>query len=223
MAKILLVEDDRNLAITVKDWLEFEHHLVEAVEVGTEALELAQSYEYDLIILDIELPKMNGLEVCQKYRQGGGQAPILMLTGRGSIPDKETGLDAGADDYLTKPFHLKELSARVRALLRRPGQVAGNTLKAGNLVLDTTSYKVLKDGQEIHLPRMEFALLEFLMRHQGQVFSTEALLDRVWTSDSEKSPETIRTSVKKLRSKIDTDGQPSIIRNVHGVGYKLEV
>lgn len=223
MAKILLVEDDRNLAITVKDWLEFEHHLVEAVEVGTEALELAQSYQYDLIILDIELPKMNGLEVCKNYRQGGGQAPILMLTGRGSIPDKETGLDAGADDYLTKPFHLKELSARVRALLRRPGQVAGNTLKAGNLVLDTTSYKVLKDGQEIHLPRMEFALLEFLMRHQGQVFSTEALLDRVWTSDSEKSPETIRTSVKKLRSKIDTDGQPSIIRNVHGVGYKLEV
>ncbi len=223
MAKILLVEDDRNLAITVKDWLEFEHHLVEAVEVGTEALELAQSYQYDLIILDIELPKMNGLEVCKNYRQGGGQAPILMLTGRGSIPDKESGLDAGADDYLTKPFHLKELSARVRALLRRPGQVAGNTLRAGNLVLDTTSYKVLKDGQEIHLPRMEFALLEFLMRHQGQVFSTEALLDRVWTSDSEKSPETIRTSVKKLRSKIDTDGQPSIIRNVHGVGYKLEV
>ncbi|HMO23852.1 MAG TPA: response regulator transcription factor, partial [Candidatus Melainabacteria bacterium] len=176
----------------------------------------------DVIIMDLTLPKMDGIEVCKNFRQQGGETPILILTGRGTVPDKELGFDAGADDYLTKPFHLKELSARIRALLRRPKDFAGEVLKAGNISLDIGSHTVTKEGKDIHLPRMEFALLEFLMRHKGQVFSAEALLDRVWTGDSDKSPETIRTSVKKLRSKIDTKGEPSLIRNVHGVGYKLE-
>lgn len=222
MAKILLVEDDRNLAGTVQEWLEFEHYLVEWVETGTDALDMMKSYKYDVIVLDLTIPKMDGIEVCKHYRAQGGQSPVLMLTGRGTVPDKEVGFDAGADDYLTKPFHLKELSARIRALLRRPNSLAGEVLEAGNIALDITAHKVTKAGEEIHLPRMEFALLEFLMRHRGQVFSAEALLDRVWTADSDKSPETIRTSVKKLRSKIDTKGEPSLIRNVHGVGYKLE-
>lgn len=222
MAKILLVEDDRNLAGTVQEWLEFEHYLVEWVETGTDALDMMKSYKYDVIVLDLTIPKMDGLEVCKQYRSIGGQSPILMLTGRGTVPDKEVGFDAGADDYLTKPFHLKELSARVRALLRRPSTLSGEILRAGDIALDTQAHTVTKDGEEIHLPRMEFALLEFLMRHQGQVFSAEALLDRVWTADSDKSPETIRTSVKKLRSKIDSKDQQSLIKNVHGVGYKLD-
>ncbi|MCA9818625.1 MAG: response regulator transcription factor [Cyanobacteriota/Melainabacteria group bacterium] len=222
MAKVLLVEDDRNLAGTVREWLEFEHYLVEWVETGTDALDMMKSYKYDVIIMDLTLPKMDGIEVCKNFRQQGGETPILILTGRGTVPDKELGFDAGADDYLTKPFHLKELSARIRALLRRPKDFAGEVLKAGNIALDIGSHSVTKEGKDIHLPRMEFALLEFLMRHKGQVFSAEALLDRVWTADSDKSPETIRTSVKKLRSKIDTKGEPSLIRNVHGVGYKLE-
>ena len=222
MAKILLVEDDRNLAGTVREWLEFEHYLVEWVETGTDALDMVKSYKYDVIIMDLTLPKMDGIEVCKQYRQSGGETPILILTGRGTVPDKELGFDAGADDYLTKPFHLKELSARIRALMRRPKDFAGEVLNAGNIALDIGAHTVTKEGKDIHLPRMEFALLEFLMRHQGQVFSAEALLDRVWTADSDKSPETIRTSVKKLRSKIDTKGQPSLIKNVHGVGYKLE-
>lgn len=222
MAKILLVEDDRNLAGTVREWLEFEHYLVEWVETGTDALDMVKSYKYDVIIMDLTLPKMDGIEVCKQYRQTGGETPILILTGRGTVPDKELGFDAGADDYLTKPFHLKELSARIRALMRRPKDFAGEVLNAGNIALDIGAHTVTKEGKDIHLPRMEFALLEFLMRHQGQVFSAEALLDRVWTADSDKSPETIRTSVKKLRSKIDTKGQPSLIKNVHGVGYKLE-
>ncbi|HMP53951.1 response regulator [bacterium] len=222
MAKVLLVEDDRNLAGTVREWLEFEHYLVEWVETGTDALDMMKSYKYDVIIMDLTLPKMDGIEVCKNFRQQGGETPILILTGRGTVPDKELGFDAGADDYLTKPFHLKELSARIRALLRRPKDFAGEVLKAGNISLDIGSHTVTKEGKDIHLPRMEFALLEFLMRHKGQVFSAEALLDRVWTADSDKSPETIRTSVKKLRSKIDTKGEPSLIRNVHGVGYKLE-
>ena len=135
MAKVLLVEDDRNLAGTVREWLEFEHYLVEWVETGTDALDMMKSYKYDVIIMDLTLPKMDGIEVCKNYRQLGGETPILILTGRGTVPDKELGFDAGADDYLTKPFHLKELSARIRALMRRPKDFAGEVLKAGNIAL----------------------------------------------------------------------------------------
>lgn len=221
MAKILLVEDDRHLAGTVRDFLKFENYLVETTETGTDALDLLRAFEYDLVILDISLPKLSGLEVARQYRESGGSTFILMLTGKDTVPDKELGFDAGADDYLTKPFHLKELSARVRALLRRPKNLCADVLKYRNIILERGSFRVTRDGQDVHLPRMEFALLEFLMRHPDQVFSAEALLERVWTSDSERSAETIRSCVKKLRSKIDTDGQPSLIKNVHGVGYKL--
>jgi DNA-binding response OmpR family regulator len=221
MAKILIVEDDMQVATTVRDWLLFEKYLVEHVETGTDALEMMRAYEYDLIILDLALPKMNGIEVCKQYRNVGGRAPILMLTGKDTVTEKEIGFDAGGDDYLTKPFHLKELSARVRALLRRPTTLNANTLKAGNLVLDCVKHTVTKDGEPVHLARMEFTFLEFLMRHPDQVFSTDKLLERVWTSDSDKSTETIRSTVKKLRNKIDTDGAPSLIQNIHGVGYKL--
>ena len=221
MPKILIVEDDLQVAGSVKDWLLFEKYLVELVTTGSEALEMIKAYEYDLVILDINLPKLSGLEVCRRYRDGGGSCPILMLTGQDAVDDRANGLDAGADDYLTKPFHLKELSARVRALLRRPGALTYNELKVGNLVLDSARHSLSVDGVQIHLPRMEFALLEFLMRHQDQIFNATTLLERVWTADSDKSPETIRTTIKKLRNKIDTDGVPSLIQNVHGVGYKL--
>ncbi|MFA7339939.1 MAG: response regulator transcription factor [Candidatus Obscuribacterales bacterium] len=221
MPKILIVEDDLQVAVSVKDWLLFEKYLVEHVTTGSQALEMIKAYDYDLVILDINLPMLSGLEVCRRYRDGGGACPILMLTGQDAVDDRANGLDAGADDYLTKPFHLKELSARVRALLRRPGEIVSSVLRAGNLVLDSTKHSLTIDGEQVHLPRMEFALLEFLMRHQDQIFNASTLLERVWTADSEKSPETIRTTIKKLRNKIDTDGVPSLIQNVHGVGYKL--
>ncbi len=222
MTKILLVEDDQNLLTTIKEWLEFEHHIVEAVDNGLSGLELLGSYKYDLIILDWELPKLSGLELCRAFREKGGQAPVLFLTGRGTIPDKEAGFDAGADDYLTKPFHMKELSARVKALLRRPAAFVDQVLKAGNLVLDRSTYQVTRSGEEVYLARMEFALLEFFMRHPNKVFSPEAILERVWSAESDRSPETLRTCLKKLRNKIDTQGQPSMIKNLHGVGYKFE-
>lgn len=221
MPKILIVEDDLQVASSVKDWLLFEKYLVEHVTTGSEALGMMMAYEYDLVILDINLPRLSGLEVCRRYRDGGGACPILMLTGQDAVDDRANGLDAGADDYLTKPFHLKELSARVRALLRRPATLTSNILKAGNLVLDSAKHSLTVDGVAMHLPRMEFALLEFLMRHPDQIFNASTLLERVWTADSEKSAETIRTTIKKLRNKIDTDGTPSLIQNVHGVGYKL--
>ncbi len=222
MAKILVVEDDLDLCEMTVEWLGFEHHTVEAVHNGRQGYEHLQSYAYDLVILDWDLPEMAGIEICSKYRLSGGSTPIIMLTGKGAIKEKETGLDAGADDYLTKPFHMKELSARIRALLRRPQALTTNVLKAGDISLEPSTYHVTKGGIEIGLLPKEFAMLEFLMRHPGQVFSAEALLDRVWKADSDASPDAIRTCLKRLRKKIDGADGTSVIRTVHGVGYKLE-
>lgn len=222
MAKILIVEDEPDLSEPVRAYLTHEHHLVEVVGDGLEAMERLRFYKYDVIILDWVLPGMQGVDVCKNFRTNGGTTPILMLTSRKQTQDKIAGLDAGADDYITKPFDVQEISARVRALLRRPQVVNSNVLRARNLVLETSTFKVTRDETDIQLLPKEFALLEFFMRHPNQVFSAEALLDRVWSSESEASPETIRTYIKRLRQKIDTDSAPSIISTVHGVGYKLE-
>ncbi len=222
MAKVLIVEDEPDLSDPIRAFLTHEHHLVEVVDNGLEALERLRFYKFDVIILDWMLPGLQGVEVCKQYRASGGSTPILMLTARRQTQEKVLALDAGADDYLTKPFDVYEVSARVRALLRRPAAVSSNLLKVRNIVLETSTFRVTRNDEEVQLLPKEFALLEFLMRHPNQVFSAEALLDRVWASDSEASPETIRTYVKRLRQKIDTNGQPSIISTVHGVGYKLE-
>ncbi|MBC7999626.1 MAG: response regulator transcription factor [Leptolyngbya sp.] len=221
MAKILIVEDDKSLVSTIKDWLNFEHHIVEVAETGEDALSLLKITNYDLMILDISLPGINGDDVLRQFRADGGSTPVIMLTGRGELKDKEDGLDAGADDYMTKPFHLRELSARTRAILRRPRALLENVLQFKDIQMDSTSFRVYKGEEEVHLARMEFALLEFLIRHKGQVFSPEAILDRVWQTESERSPESLRTLIKKLRRKIDTAGDATLIQNVHGVGYRL--
>jgi len=222
MPKILLVEDEPDFSILIGEWLRAEHHVVELVENGEEATDRLKFYKYDVVILDWMLPGISGLEVCKRYRATGGTTPILLLTAKKHVDEKEQGLDAGADDYLTKPFEMKELSARIRALLRRPSVMTGSILQVGNLSLEPTTFKVTRNGEEVSLLPKEFALLEFMMRHPNQVFSAEALLDRVWSSDSDASPETIRTYIKRLRKKIDLQGQQSILSTVHGVGYKLE-
>ena len=222
MAKILIVEDELDLALPIRDSLSREHHVVEIVDNGADAVEYLRLYKYDLVILDWLLPGLSGIEVCSRYRSTGGTTPILILTARGTVDDKEVGLDSGADDYLVKPFHLKELAARVRALLRRPSAVSGKVLEAREITLDPSARTVAKDGKEIHLLPKEFSLLEFFLRHPNQVFSAEALLDRIWESDSEAMPDTIRTHIKTLRRKVDNEGEPSLIATVHGVGYKLE-
>ena len=223
MPKILLVEDEPDFSILIGEWLRNEHHIVEVVETGEEGIDRLKFYQYDIVILDWMLPGVSGLDVCKSYRQGGGKTPILLLTAKKHVDEKEQGLDAGADDYLTKPFEMKELSARIRALLRRPSAFSGSVLQVGSLNLNPTTFKLTRIGEEIALLPKEFALLEFMMRHPNQVFSAEALLDRVWSSDSEASPETIRTYIKRLRKKIDVPGQPSILSTVHGVGYKLDI
>lgn len=207
----------------VSEWLLGEHHSVECSFDGADAMEKLEFYDFDLIILDLHLPSMGGIKILKAFRASGKQTPVLILTGQDKIEDKELGLDSGADDYLTKPFHMKELSARVRAVLRRPGNYVGDKLSSGALELDPGNHCVKVDGNEVSLLPKEFALLEFLMRHPDQVFSADALLNRVWASASDSSIDALTTCVKRLRKKIDKDGQPSYIKTVHGVGYKLYV
>lgn len=222
MAKILLIEDDESLSRMVKDWLVTEQHQVETSFEGKDALEKLQFYEFDLVILDLQLPGIPGLNILREFRSQGGRTPVLILTGKDKLEDKEVGLDTGADDYLTKPFHMKELSARLRALLRRPEGYVGDELKAGAIAVNTVTHKVTLNGDEINLLPKEFSLLVFFMRHPSQVFSADTLLNRVWSSSSDSTIDALTTCIKRLRKKIDMEGKPSIIRTVHGVGYKLE-
>lgn len=223
MARILIVEDEESIAEGVRRYLLFDQHKIETCNRGDTAFELISSTMYDLIILDWELPGLNGIDLLSKFRKQGGNAPVLMLTGKSSVPDKEKGLDSGADDYLAKPFDVKELGARVRALLRRPAQIAGKILSCGALELDQSLHRAVKDGAPIQLLPKEYLLLEFFMRHPNQVFSVEVLLTQLWTSTSEEeasSPDAVRTTLKRLRKKIDPDQK--LIKTVHGVGYFLE-
>lgn len=221
MAKIVVVEDDKDLVNLIKGILSVERHTIDSVHDGHEALTIIQMHPYDLVILDWMLPGRTGTEICKDYRARGGAAPILMLTAKSTIDDRAEGLDSGADDYLTKPFHPKEFTARVRALLRRPQAVMAKTMKAADIELDPSQIKVFKANKEIHLLPKEFALLELFLRYPTQVFSAEALLDRVWNTDSSASLDTVRTYIKTLRKKIDTNSKDSLIRTVHGVGYSL--
>lgn len=221
MAKILLVEDDKDLTVIIEDSLTLQKHLVEVVHTGAEGRERLLFFEFDLVILDWQLPGLSGVEICKEYRSRGGTTPIIMLTGKGAIQEKEFGLDAGADDYVTKPFEMRELHARVRALLRRPTGYTDNVLKAGDLMLEPGIFRVTRGETEIRLLPKEFALLEFFMRHKGQSFTAEAVLNRVWPSDSESTPESFRTCLKRLRQKIDVAGQPSVVEHVHGLGYRI--
>jgi DNA-binding response OmpR family regulator len=221
MSKILLVEDDLDLLKRVGDWLEFEKYTVERSSLGSDALEKLLFYSYDLVILDWMLPGITGIEILSKFRDKGGVTPILMLTGKDKIEEIETGLDTGADDYLTKPFNLRELSARVRTLIRKKSGVYGQTLKVKDIVLDATAHKVTKNGVEIKLQPKEFAILEYLLRHPNDVFSIELLLQRIWPSESESTAETVRVCIARLRNKIDSPEDDSIIRTVTRIGYQL--
>jgi two-component system, OmpR family, copper resistance phosphate regulon response regulator CusR len=222
MAKLLMAEDDLEFAQSVSEWLKTQHHTVDIVTNGVEALEWLSRFQFDVVILDWNMPLLSGPEVCTKYRATGGTTPILMLTGEGGIDQKESGFDAGADDYLTKPADLRELSSRVKALLRRSAHYAGNTYSARNIVLDTNTHVVAKNGQQIALLPKEFALLEYLLRNKGRVFSMEHLIDAVWSSESDVTPATVKTCVSRLRTKIDDDNADSLIRTIYSVGYTID-
>lgn len=223
MAKILVVEDDVALAETICERLKTEHHVVEQAVDGQYASDLVKSFPYDLLVLDWDLPQITGVELMKQYRAAGGTAKILMLTGKTAIEEKELGFTTGADDYLTKPFHMKELVFRVRALLRRPEALLEDEIKCGSLLLNARTYRVTRNGEQITLTPREFSLLQFFMGNPNQFFSAPEILDRVWSSEAGVSNDTVKTVVHRLRGKIGAgNGCPEII-NQFGVGYKLEV
>lgn len=223
MPKILLVEDDKPLAEKIRDWLEFSHHSIETAHDGNEARDRMRLCEYDLIILDWMLPDVTGIELLREFRGRRAATPILMLTGRDSIADKEEGLDSGADDYLTKPFDMRELTSRVNALIRRISSNYDPVLKTKSIALDTRSRQVTRNGEPVKLQPQEVALLEFLLRNPNDVFSVEALFTRVWPSDLEASPDTVRVCITRLRNKLDSEGKSSVIKTVHRVGYQIDL
>lgn len=222
MAKILLVEDDKHIAYLIQFQLAHDRHIVDVCTNGGEALAVLRTHDFDLVILDWMLPDLSGVDVCQQFRGGGGTTPILMLTARSSAQDKITGLDSGCDDYLVKPFNPEELNARVRALLRRPPQIAGRVLKVGEIELDTSTYKVSRNAAPVDLLPKEFAILELLMRHPNQYFSSEAILDRVWQSDANASIDSVRTHIKTLRRKLGDSDSNETIQNTRGLGYRIK-
>ncbi|MDX1989217.1 MAG: response regulator transcription factor [Candidatus Obscuribacter sp.] len=219
MAKILLVEDDKELVETLRVWIRTDGFEVEACMDGESALEILRMSAFDVIVLDWDLPGISGMDVLKTYRKEGGQAPIIFLTGKSQIEEKEAGLDGGADDYLTKPFKVKELSARLRALLRRRRAVGESQLSFADLKIDPGPKICTRGGEELKLAPREFALLEFLMRRRDETFSAHELLMHVWPSDSEASDQTVRTCIKRIRQIIDYPDRPSYIVNTHGHGY----
>jgi two-component system, OmpR family, response regulator len=223
LAKILIVEDDGDLSHVLSVTLSSKGHCVQTSTGGAEALDFLRSFKYDLVILDWMMPEITGLDVLKSYRDNHGKAPVLMLTAKAEVSDKALGLDTGADDYLTKPFHPQELLARVRALLRRPHSLAAVVLSAGPISLDPASCQVTRNGEELHLRPKVFSLLEFFMRHPDQVFTSEAILERVWMDDSLASPDTVRTHIKLLRKSIGETGESGLIKNVRNRGYMLSL
>lgn len=222
MSKILLVEDDAKLARLILDYFPKDQYKVEWVDNGRDALDRLAISIFDAIILDWNLPFVDGVTVLKDYRDKGGLAKVLMLTGKEQIADKEQGFDSGADDYLTKPFHIKELSMRLRALLRRPSEIVSDVLRLRGIELDAVGLKVKREGVIVELLPKEFALLEFFMKHPNHVYSLEALQTHIWPSDTESSPETIRVHVARIRSKIESDDAPPIIKTVHRRGYMFD-
>lgn len=222
MAKILLVEDDTLVGKMVRDWLSGQQHVVELVTVGDEAAARLKLYSYDLIVLDWDLPVQSGLDVCKQFRASGGTSPVLMLTANDTIDHKEEGLYSGADDYLTKPFALKELSARIAALLRRPAVFRASNMQVGKITLDSIQHKAFVDGIEIPLLPKEYALLELLLKHPNELFSTQAILEKIWSSESDTTASVIKAHVSRLRKKLEHVDDPTIT-TVHGLGYRLVV
>lgn len=221
--RILVVEDEHKIASAVKRGLELDSFAVDVEYDGDAGLAAALGEKYDLIILDRMLPGKEGAQITRELRAQGHHEPILLLTAKDRVEDRVEGLNAGADDYLPKPFAYAELLARVRALLRRPQDVQSTVLQYDDLALDTTSYEVKRAGQHVQLSRREFALLEYLLRNQGRIVSKDAIIGHVWNFDADILPNTVEVYIGYLRSKVDKpfkDSQP-LITTVRGYGYRL--
>lgn len=222
--KILVIEDEAMIADSIKKGLEQEKYSVDVAYDGENGYDLATGNFYDLIILDLMLPIIDGLTICKSLRDENNTTPLLMLTAKSEIKDKVNGLNIGADDYLSKPFAFDELLARVKALLRRPKKMHNETLRVGDLEMNVSNFEVKRDGKKVSLTHREFMLLNFFMRNPNKVFTKDQIISSVWEYDSDILPNTIEVYVKSLRNKIAipfTDKKP-LIKTMRGFGYKLE-
>lgn len=222
--KVLVIEDEHRIADYIKKGLELKKYVVDVAYDGDTGLGLASHEKYDVIILDRMLPEMDGLELCAKLREGGNQTPVLMLTAKTQVEERVEGLNAGADDYLGKPFEFIELIARVKALTRRPQQTLPSLLTADSLTVDSETFEVQRAGKTVDLSKKEFALLEFLLRHKGKIFTKEQLTEQVWEYDSDVLGNTAQVYIGYLRNKIDRafPDEMALIHTVHGFGYTLD-
>ncbi len=220
--KILVVEDDEMINDAIVEYLSDQHYAVEAAYDGKSAWDLLEVFTYDLILLDVMLPEMDGIALCRKLRTKGLDIPILMLTARDTLDNKIEGLDAGADDYLVKPFELGELSARIRALLRRGGATTAPVLTWGQLSLDPSTCEVFFDQKELALSPKEYKLLEFFLRNGRRVFSRAQILEHLWSFEQVPEEATVKAHIRGLRQKLESVGAPSnLIETVYGLGYRL--
>lgn len=217
--RVLVVEDEKKLANFVRDGLAQEAFAVDIAFTGEEALELIRATSYDLVVLDIMLPGKDGFAVCRDIRQTNTSLPVLMLSARGMVDDKVRGLDSGADDYLTKPFSLAELTARLRALLRRGGQVVGPVLRVADLELNPATRVVTRGSQRIDLTNREYSLLEYLLRNEGHVLTRAMIAEHVWDFEWHGLSNVIDVYINHLRKKTELSGGPRLIHAVRGAGY----
>ena len=223
--RILIVEDEHKIANSIKRGLIQEGFAVDIEYDGTGGYDMATSEDYDVIVLDLMLPCIDGLTLCRKLREGKNHTPILILTAKGALQDKIGGLNYGADDYLVKPFAYEELLARVRALTRRPQDGGETILKMNDLELDSITYEVKRDNKSINLSRKEFALLEYLMRNSGKILNKDQIIAHVWDYDADILPNTVEVYIGYLRKKIDLafPKSKSLIQTIRGFGYKISI
>jgi two-component system, OmpR family, response regulator MprA len=221
MARILVIEDEPDIASFLRRGLIYKGFTVDHAPTGAAGLDLARDSDPDLVILDLMLPDMDGVEVCRRLR-AAGDVPVIMLTARDAVAEKVAGLDAGADDYLTKPFAFDELLARVRAAFRRRQPPAMESLRVGDLIIRPAARAVTRAGRSIQLTAREFDLLEYLARHAGQVLTKDQIFSRVWGYDELDESDAIKVYVSYLRRKLNGAGEPDLIHSVRGVGYMLK-
>jgi DNA-binding response OmpR family regulator len=220
MARILVIEDEQDIADFLRRGLLYKGYQVDVAGDGEEALDLARQQPPDLVILDLMLPDIDGIEVCSRLR-GAGDVPIIMVTARDAVTDKIQGLDAGADDYITKPFVFDELLARVRSTLRRRAPTGQEVLKVDDLVIKPGSREVFRADRLVELTTREYELLEFLARHSGQVVTKELIFERVWGYNFEVESDAIKVYIRYLRRKLNAEGERDLIHTVRGIGYML--
>ena len=229
MSKILIVEDEPGMRMGLRDNLEFEGYEVDSAEDGQEGLDKILNNKYSLVILDVMMPKMSGFDVCRTVRKKGINTPIVLLTAKGEEIDKVLGLELGADDYVTKPFSLRELLARIKAILRRgeesrSGNGSGNAITVGRLEVNFSAYSAFEDGTPVQLSHKEFEILHYLWEKRNATVSRDDLLNEVWGYDESPTTRTVDNFMLRLRQKIESDfNHPQIIITVHGIGYKLVV